>query len=634
MVHDPAIHTMDDFLVRFRATHNFAWTKINHGFWEALGSVEARLGWPVAPSDHREADRIAGRPHFFEGGFVDELITLIESGPHSGLQVAFELSAWPGDGRIIGTPYRPDLSRPVMDRYAVHAQPGSDGLLMKRAISDGSMHDLFDELATHHLVVVGPAHLESLASFIGSTSSEHVVIHPTRAREVRREIERQIEAAIQRGGDGTVVLLQAGTLAPYWIMRLRPRHPGVRWIDGGLAFSISVPETDILHRPWGKAHRKSIVAFYNARRPDHALPENELSPIVEAALSEQVEPEVGGAVAFVANEPPSLSRIGSLLTTSERYNQWANGGPLVRALERAYEQYLRPPSGTTVVAVANGGMALEALARVHDARAPDVHTWAVSAFTFKNQARGYFSNAEVLDCDDRGMLDVDALQRALERGSVDAFVVTNIFGLWVGFEQYTEMARRFGAAMLIDNAAGIGPEIPDWPFQAFSLHHTKPFGFGEGGLAVVPSDWRKEFESLLTYDDLTLDPAHWLNNGKLSDGAAAYHLDRLERSPEWVPLYEMQGKRIKHLAVRSGLSPLFDWGKHRVATSMPYLSPAPTTPERLSNPFLVLGKYYKPLADRSRAEAIYRHIVNIPTHPDVAQVDTDDLLNVFGALAT
>jgi len=35
---------MQEFLEAFRKHPNFAWSKINHGFWEALGKVETRFG--------------------------------------------------------------------------------------------------------------------------------------------------------------------------------------------------------------------------------------------------------------------------------------------------------------------------------------------------------------------------------------------------------------------------------------------------------------------------------------------------------------------------------------------------------------------------------------------------------------
>ena len=47
---------MQAFLAAFRRHPNFAWSKINHGFWEALGKVETRFGSQLDPKDFAAAD--------------------------------------------------------------------------------------------------------------------------------------------------------------------------------------------------------------------------------------------------------------------------------------------------------------------------------------------------------------------------------------------------------------------------------------------------------------------------------------------------------------------------------------------------------------------------------------------------
>jgi dTDP-4-amino-4,6-dideoxygalactose transaminase len=66
--------------------------------------------------------------------------------------------------------------------------------------------------------------------------------------------------------------------------------------------------------------------------------------------------------------------------------------------------------------------------------------------------------------------------------------------------------------------------------------------------------------------------------------------------------------------------------KRAIAMSLPFLAPDELPVRRLANPHLVLAKYYAPLADRPNAARIYRRIVNVPSHPDVARVAEQDLL--------
>lgn len=217
--------------------------------------------------------------------------------------------------------------------------------------------------------------------------------------------------------------------------------------------------------------------------------------------------------------------------------------------------------------------------------------------------------------------------------SYDGIVVTNPFGLWKNFDDYRDFAGRHGKALLVDNAAGVCRPIPGVDHQSLSLHHTKPYGVGEGGLAVLPAAQCEEFFALIDYGGLARNRAeYWLNNGKLSDLACAFHLDRLERSPEWVPCYEQQAIRVLDISSTIGLRPLLPVSGTTVATSLPFLADHPVAVSRLENQLLTLGKYYTPLAPTPNARAIYRRMVNVPSHPDVARLSTEDLTTILSHL--
>jgi hypothetical protein len=76
------------------------------------------------------------------------------------------------------------------------------------------------------------------------------------------------------------------------------------------------------------------------------------------------------------------------------------------------------------------------------------------------------------------------------------------------------------------------------------------------------------------------------------------------------------------------LAPLLAPDGPVIATSLPFLAPRPLPISRLANPHLVLGKYYQPLAELPRVGSIYQRLVNVPSHPDVAAVDSATLLDV------
>ena len=630
---------MDAFLAAFDREDSFAYAKINHAFWERLADVEFEMGWPTNDEERARADTIAHRPHFFVGGFVDELMSLLECAAKNhppSLHLCFDLSAWPDDNRIVGTPFHPERSKPLFDRYVSQFQRLGNGLLLKQAVNDGSIARFLERLSAYHVVLVGPDYLSSFFKFARIDAGEFISIHPTRARESRGEIEERMRTALTEAVKPAVVLLQAGTLAPYWILRMQRRHPGVRWVDGGLAFSICHPP-DILKRPWGKAYRADIVGTYNALRGYQALPLRHLFTGVSEAVAENSASSssrsLDTTVAFVEEKTPDFERVKQLLRSPASQNHWANRGPLYRSLARAYHEYFNLGEDRVVVPCANGGIALDAIARLHDARAGRRLRWVVSAFSFRNLGRGYFADAAIIDCDTRGLLSLDSLA-ALPLDSYDGVVVTNPFGLCRDVDRYRDFAEKHDKALIVDNAAGIRRDLLSAEYQSLSLHHTKPYGVGEGGLAIVPADASDELYGMIDYGDLRSERRErWLNNGKLSEVACAYHLDRLERSPEWVPFYEMQSRRMSFVCERAGLRPLLPRHRCTVATSVPYLANAPFPLSRIRNSLLRLGKYYQPLARTAQATRIYDRVVNVPCHPDVARIDTEELVAMLRTVA-
>lgn len=624
--------TFEAFLEEFRRHDNFSWSKINHGFWEELARIEQQIGWPQDEAGRRKADDIGKRTDFFVGGFVDELIQLLETArtdPDPALHLCYSLSAWPSDDRYTPVPTDPEISNPFMERFVRQANEAEDAMILKRAVQTGEFTRLIEELRRHHVIVVGPREIDSFADFARLPSSEHIVIHRKRARSTRAKTEQQIADRIAHADGKAVVLLQAGTLATYWMLRLRGRFPQTRWIDGGLAFDICNPEL-ILRTTWELVYRKEIVRFYNKTVGRQVLSERSLLPLVEEKVTEQADARGDdGPVAFVESKAPEAERIATLLSVCERQNHWANRGPLYEALRESYREFMNVGRGRDVLPCANGGVALEIMARWHDRKRGEPLRWAASAFSFQNIGRGYFTDAIILDCDANGMLSLDELEK-LDPESYDGIVVTNPFGLWTDFSAYERFAKKSGKALLLDNAAGIAEKIPDCPYQAFSLHHTKPFGAGEGGLAVLPAGEAEEIYALIDYGELSpgTEP-HWLNNGKLSDISCAYLLERLERYPEWKNLYGLQGMRIANIARRAGLAKLMEFSTFKnqsIATSLPFLADKPIPIERLKNPHLVLGKYYKPLQPLPNVLDIFARMVNIPSHSDVAKVSTEELL--------
>lgn len=332
-------------------------------------------------------------------------------------------------------------------------------------------------------------------------------------------------------------------------------------------------------------------------------------------------------LSFIESKTPDLERISKLLAECQEENQWANEGPLFHRLVEAYRDHMNLPPDHALFPCSNGAVALEAMARLHELKHGRRLRWLASSFSFSNLGRGYFSDVAFLDCDETGLLDLSILEN-IGLNAYDGVIVTNPHGICRDFQPYIEFAKRSGKALLFDNAAGMDTQLPDWPWQSFSLHHTKPYGVGEGGLALVPTDEYEKLRSLLVYGPAPFPADCWLNNGKLSDISCAFHLDRLERFHDWAPLYRTQAQRVIGIADSVGLSPLLPFNGQAIAMSWPLLAKQEITPKRCNAAqSIVVAKYYKPLAATPRSRDIFNRLFNFPTHPDVAQLTDEQIRN-------
>ena len=313
-----------------------------------------------------------------------------------------------------------------------------------------------------------------------------------------------------------------------------------------------------------------------------------------------------------------MARIAELLEESASLNSWANRGPVYRKLQDMYAAFFGADD-CVPVPVSNGGVALEAMARLHATWLGRKLRWVGSTYSFQNLGRGYFSDMSFLDCDAGGQLSLEALGR-LDPGSYDGIIVTNPFGLYSDFSAIAAFARTHEKALLIDNASGVHHDIPDVPWQAFSLHHTKSYGMGEGGLALVPRNAAEELYDMVNYGAEISDEMrpHWFENGKLSDISAAFLIDRLEQASEWAPRALEQRQRIVEIARRFDLKPLAVPATDIPLTSMPFVAdvpiPAAMTEQTVHATY---AKYYRPLVPLPKVSDIYARLVNVPCHQDM-----------------
>lgn len=241
----------------------------------------------------------------------------------------------------------------------------------------------------------------------------------------------------------------------------------------------------------------------------------------------------------------------------------------------------------------SGTTALYALVSLHT-HLYNISEWLISSFGFPCSHQNILANAIVVDCDKNGFLE------PTDRPAI----ATNVFG-----GRQTMDARIVDSAMAFDSAKHGANEI-------ISFHHTKPWGFGEGGCAIIRKDHEKIIRSIINFgliDNTPIDNK-LVTNAKMSDIAAAFILDRLDTFN--TNIYREQFTRIVKLAAEYGIECL----NNSAGTPCNVPLMFPRTISKIKNQHIVLHKYYKPLQETPNAADIYRRIVNFPCHTGIAQI--------------
>lgn len=338
-------------------------------------------------------------------------------------------------------------------------------------------------------------------------------------------------------------------------------------------------------------------------------------------------------VKFIEAKQLDMKLVADLLDECRQVNQWANFGPLYDRLADEYSAHMNLGAGVGLTPCANAGVALEALARVvalEDGKKK--LRWIGSAFSFKNLGRGYFSDMGFVDCDEQGVLSLPELEQ-IPLDSFDGIIVTNPFGMCTDFDRFIRFAEANGKKLLIDNAAGISRNTPPWPWQVFSLHHTKPYGIGEGGMALSPDSTAASLRLLINYDKVPADASYWLNNGKISDISCAFLIARLRMTEHWEAGYIEQRQRILDLFGTFGLSSLLPVEGTPPTNCLPILLGAPVDVQKLARPRIIdIARQYEPLVPTPRAQDIFVQLINFPTHPDLRHLSDAQIAADIGKI--
>lgn len=332
-------------------------------------------------------------------------------------------------------------------------------------------------------------------------------------------------------------------------------------------------------------------------------------------------------IKFVEDKIIDWERVRIFLRHSVKLNQWTNFGPVSHILEKKIHEYLKLKSSHRVVVCTSGTLALNALIELHQCQQKKNLKWIVSCYGFYCTTQGPLNRAKIVDCNYQGMLDLDLLQKK----DFDGMVVTNIFGLNKNLNVYRNYCKKNGKIFICDSATAF-ENIDHGANEILSFHHTKPWGMGEGGCAIIEKKDEELFRALIGFGiGMDHDVKLRSTNGKISDLACAFILQRIEELPRLSPIYREQYTRIVNIAKDVGFV-LVSGTEHHPSTppNVPLLYHHPIA--NLTNPYVDLLKYYKPLGNTKVANDLYARIINVPCHPGMQNVSDKNLEKMFRKL--
>ncbi len=184
---------------------------------------------------------------------------------------------------------------------------------------------------------------------------------------------------------------------------------------------------------------------------------------------------------------PSAERLLPYLKTIDSSRTYSNFGPLTNQFERRLAAHFGVPDHA-VTTVANGTVGLALALSAQEPRPGTLCVMPAWTFIASAQAAAlaglvpYFVDVDPLTW----ALDARAVNDIIERapGEVGAVMPVAPFGRPIGFTAWDRFRSSTGLPVVIDAAAGFDSVTPTRTPTVVSLHATKLFGSGEGGVVL------------------------------------------------------------------------------------------------------------------------------------------------------
>jgi len=321
---------------------------------------------------------------------------------------------------------------------------------------------------------------------------------------------------------------------------------------------------------------------------------------------------------FVSKKSINYDKLKKYLEPAHKTNQFSNWGWAVSELERRAHKMLQIDDSKAVIATCSGAAALHAIIFAMHRSVDSSMRIATQDFTFPAASQGPATGPIIVDFDSQLNFNVTDIYA---REYAKIYIVTNCFGHLQNLEYILNFAQKTDKIVIFDNAAtpysfyqGTNScNLGDASF--ISLHHTKPLGFGEGGLAIVNKELEEQVRIACNFGFVDRRFNERGSNFKMSDIAAAAVLqywDSFEMDDLMNKTLDSYYNTLFHLNQNhlGDLFPNYSDENKFLPSCLPYIYEKPTTLEEIDNS--EAKKYYVPLRGLSISTGIYNRIICHP----------------------
>ncbi len=321
---------------------------------------------------------------------------------------------------------------------------------------------------------------------------------------------------------------------------------------------------------------------------------------------------------YIQHKNIDVNLVQRYLNICNEHNQFTNNGPIKDLLEKQIEKMIRCPSHKRVLCVSNGTTALHALIFHYEIKHKRKLKWVSPSFTFPSCVVNE-TNTKLVDID----LNTYTLKPE-DVGDADGIIITNLFGTIVNFD-----INQFKDKIIIyDNASSFlscdenDTNICLLGDAAFSsLHHTKTFGFGEGGFLVVNSDEYEALQAICGFGFHYSRIHHpKSSNFKISEISSAYILQHINNYDIDNHL-KVQNQYFKCLSKIDDIK-ILNYNERYFYGNLPVIFKNPISPSVFRDIGIEANKYYKPIADNHINSCyLYDRIINFPLHANISEFE-------------